>query len=262
MKRFLLLLIGATAMLLAGCGHEEEPEPINGLTITYETTDGNPIVLADESAFNVAIVSHTYGVINFEDNLTEVGDWAFGECVNLLSIKIPNSVTRIGDGAFSNCEALEEVQLSTRLTSLGESPFFGCFKLKSFSGKYATADGRGLVVNGELRHIAPNGLTEYTIPSEATVIGYDVFYSCVKLKSVTIHSKVTKIKDNAFYYCEGLKSVYCYATTPPALGSAVFDNNDGGDVPIGCKIYVPAESVNQYKTATNWKRYAKYITAM
>ena len=262
MKRLFLLLFSAVSLMLASCGHEDDPTVIKGMIINYTTTDGNPIVLPDESAFNVEIMEHTYGTIHFKDNLTEVGDWAFSECATLLTIKIPNSVTKIGDGAFSQCEALEEVVLSNRLTYLGESAFFGCFNLSSFSGKYATKDGRCLVVDGELRHFAPKGLTEYTIPSEATVIGYDVFYSCTRLKSVNIHSKVTEIKDYAFYYCEGLKSVYCYAITPPTLGTSVFDNNDDGDVPIGCKIYVPSDSVDKYKTATNWKRYAKYINGI
>ena len=262
MKRVFLLLFSAISILFASCGHEDNPTIIKGMIITYTTTDGNPIVLADETAFNVGIMSHTYGEIHFEDNLTEVGDWAFSECANLLTIKIPNSVTRIGTGAFSHCEALEVVELSTRLTELGESVFFGCSNLKSFSGKYATEDGRCLVVDGELRHFAPKGITEYTIPSNATVIGYDVFYSCTKLKTVHIHSKVIEIKDFAFYYCEGLKSVYCNAATPPILGSSVFDNNDSGDVPIACKIYVPTESVDKYKAAANWKRYAKYISGI
>ena len=262
MKRAFLLLLSAVSLMFASCGHEDDPTVIKGMIIHYTTTDGNPIVLPDESAFNVEIMEHTYGTIHFKDNLTEVGDWAFCDCTNLLTIQIPNSVTRIGTGAFFHCEALEEVTLSNRLTELGDSAFFGCFKLKSFKGKYATKDGRCLIVNGELRHFAQNGITEYTIPSEATVIGFEVFYSCTKLKSVHIHSKVTQIKDFAFYYCEGLKSVYCDAVNPPKLGESVFSNNDGGEVAIGCKIYVPSASVEQYKTAKNWSAYAKYIEAV
>ena len=261
MKRAFLLLFSAVSLMFASCGHPDDPTVIRGVMIHYTTTDGNPIVLPDESAFNVEIMEHTYGTIHFKDNLTEVGDWAFSECENLLTITIPNSVTKIGAMVFSNCVALEEVTLSNRLIELGDSPFFGCFNLKSFRGKYATKDGRCLIVNGELRHFAPKGLTEYTIPSEATVIGYEVFYSCTKLKSVHIHSKVTQIKDFAFYYCESLKSVYCDAVYPPKLGESVFCNYDGGDVTIGCKIYVPAASVEQYQTSKNWSAYAKYIVA-
>lgn len=261
MKRAFLLLFSAVSLMFASCGQPDDPTVIRGVMIHYTTTDGEPIVLSEEASFNVEILEHTYGTIHFKDYLTEVGDWVFSECANLQTIKIPNSVTKIGTGAFFLCEALEKVELSNRLTELGESAFFGCTNISSFSGKYATKDGRGLVVNGELRHFAPKGLTEYTIPSEATVIGYEVFYSCTKLKSVHIHSKVTQIKDFAFYYCESLKSVYCDAVYPPKLGESVFCNYDGGEVAIGCKIYVPAVSVEQYQTSKNWSAYAKYIVA-
>jgi hypothetical protein len=38
------------------------------------------------------------------------------------------------------------------------------------------------------------------------------------------------------------------------LGSNVFSN-----APENCKIYVPMESVDAYKGATNWSSYANYI---
>jgi hypothetical protein len=46
------------------------------------------------------------------------------------------------------------------------------------------------------------------------------------------------------------------AITPPTLGSNAFDSTNN------CPIYVPAESVNTYKSATNWSTYADRIQAM
>ena len=48
-----------------------------------------------------------------------------------------------------------------------------------------------------------------------------------------------------------------YATTPPALANSnAFTANNIN------KIYVPAASVNAYKTASNWSTFASYIEAI
>ena len=55
--------------------------------------------------------------------------------------------------------------------------------------------------------------------------------------------------------CESLTSVYCEAITPPSLGDSYVFNRNGS----GRKIYVPTESVDAYKSATNWSEYASAI---
>ena len=93
------------------------------------------------------------------------------------------------------------------------------------------------------------------IPDSVTSIGQDAFIYCDSLTSVNIPDSVTSIGEGAFWWCYSLTSVYCKATTPPALGGTyVFDDNGSGR-----KIYVPAGSVNAYKSATNWSEYASAI---
>ena len=76
------------------------------------------------------------------------------------------------------------------------------------------------------------------------------------LTSITIGSGVTSIGGAAFYNCRSLSSVTVEATTPPTLGLNVFNNTNN------CPIYVPSQSVNAYKTATNWKTWASRIQAI
>ena len=100
-------------------------------------------------------------------------------------------------------------------------------------------------------------LTGITLPSKLKTIQSTTFKNCTKLTNISIPSGVTYIGTGAFYGCSGLTSITCNATTPPTLGyTDVFDNTNN------CPIYVPAASVNAYKTATNWSNYASRITAI
>lgn len=43
--------------------------------------------------------------------LEQFGDWAFQECISLMSITIPSTVKVIGEKAFKNCMQLRNVEL-------------------------------------------------------------------------------------------------------------------------------------------------------
>ena len=99
-------------------------------------------------------------------------------------------------------------------------------------------------------------LTDITIPSTVTSIDAYAFHGCSKLTNVTIPDSVTTIGNYAFKKCSFLESITIKATTPPRLDSDVFGNTNN------CPIYVPAASVDTYKTATNWSAYADRIQAI
>ena len=58
--------------------------------------------------------------------LTSIGDYAFRDCSNITSIKIPFSVTSIGDGAFEDCRNLTSIEIPFGVTSIGNNAFSGC----------------------------------------------------------------------------------------------------------------------------------------
>ena len=204
---------------------------IHNNEIWYTSSDGNIVTpySYSEVVFGANIVSNTYsngkGVIKFDSDVTSIGGSAFYRCTSLTSIVIPDSVTLIGDSAFYVCSRLKSVTIPDSVTSIGGSAFSNC-----------------------------NSLTSVTIPDSVTSIGDSAFYSCTSLTSVTIPDSVTEIGYKAFYSCVKLESVYCKPTTPPILGLYVFDSNKSGR-----KFYVPTESVNVYKSATNWSSYASDI---
>ena len=140
-------------------------------------------------------------------------------------IKTLGPVTQIGEYAFGDKTSLVSITLPRQVAVIYDSAFYGCTSLSQI----------------DLKNI--------------TSIGSYAFEKCTSLTSVTIPDSVTLIGYGAFYNCSSLTSVYCYATTPPTLnGTDVFDNNAANR-----KIYVPAGSVEAYKSATYWSEYADAI---
>ena len=199
--------------------------------------------------------------LTIPDSVTSIGNSAFYGCTILKTTTIPNSVIEIGNKAFYACWNFQSVTIPNSATKLGTAAFSLCSSAKAFYGKFASTDNRCLIVNGTLNSFAPCGLTEYTIPDGITEIGELSFPYCTHLQSVTIPDSVTSIGEKAFLNCTSLIKVYCAAKTPPKGDSNMFSYFDADDnlYHIGCKIYVPALSVEAYKSASYWSSYASYI---
>ena len=94
--------------------------------------------------------------------------------------------------------------------------------------------------------------------SATTVIPNDIVeiknaaFNGQNITSITIPESVTSIGESAFNGCALLTSVYCQATVPPTLGNNVFGEPSSES---SLKIYVPAESLNDYSQATYWSDY-------
>ncbi len=97
-------------------------------------------------------------------------------------------------------------------------------------------------------------LTSIEIPNSVTSIGQYAFYYCRRLTSIEIPNSVTSIGSSVFMNC-GTLTVTVKATMPPSLGNSAFNFS----TPL---IYVPAESVDAYKVASNWSNYADKIQAI
>ena len=180
------------------------------------------------------------------DMFFNIRDGAFRYCKNLTSVSFPNA-TSVGGRAFNNCSGLTSVSFPVA-TSIGTQAFYNCSKLTSVSIPGATSIGTFAFYNCRK-------LTSVSIPG-ATSIGQYAFYDCRSLTSASF-PEVTSIDVYAFNSCSALTTLYigtesntvCTLSSKNAIPSSVTN------------IYVPANLVDSYKSATNWSTFASKIKA-
>ena len=134
-------------------------------------------------------------------NPSSINGWLSG--AKFTELIIGDNITKIGDYVFYGSASLKSVTICNGVNSIGDYAFYMCDNLKEFKGKYATSDGRGLVVAQTLIAYAFASGAKYIVPDEVKIIGQYVFYECSALTSITIPDSVTTIGKDAFYNCSG-----------------------------------------------------------
>ena len=188
--------------------------------------------------------------ITIPNSITSIASYTFSGCTGLTHITIPNSVTSIGGDAFSRCTGLTHITIPNSVTSIGSSAFSGCTGLVS------------IIIPNSITSIERSilsdctGLTSITIPDGVTTIGDYAFSGCTGLTAITIPSSVTSIKSSAFSGCNCITSYTVLSSNPPTLDSVLGGSLDG------FIIYVPAASVEAYKSASYWSYLSRQIQAI
>lgn len=151
----------------------------------------------------------------------------------LTNVEIPENITSLSYRAFWHCKSVEHLKLHDNFTKI---------------------DGYAFNSNTNLQTV--------DLGDSIEEIGRFSFAFCDKLTTITIPESVTKIGDSAFKGCSSLSGIYCESTTPPGIYD--WSDNDElwiafDDIADNALIYVPAESVDKYKTASGWSRYEDII---
>ena len=66
-------------------------------------------------------------------NITVIKDYTFMNCINLTSVTISDSVTYIGYGVFANCQSLNSVTIPNKVTYIEGYAFAYCYSLNSIT---------------------------------------------------------------------------------------------------------------------------------
>lgn len=186
--------------------------------------------------------------LSFESGTQILDGYAFKYC-NISNINL-NGVTQIGDYAFYRASGFISITIPPSVTTFGSTAFASVSSLNSVTIDY---DSNATLGYNQFTSLS---ITSLTIGSHPTSIGDSMFRTCTKLTTLVIPSNISSISGYAFDGCSGLTSITLESVTPPTLGSNVFNNTND------CPIYVPPESVDAYKAATNWSSYASRIQAI
>ena len=114
--------------------------------------------------------------------------------------------------------------------------------------------GDSIITANEISAFKKDGLlllSDAMLLNGISIIEEMAFVGCSAIKSVEIPNSIMEIRDGAFSGCTSLEKITIEASTPPTIGNGVFNNTNQ------CPIYVPEESVADYKTA--WSSYSYRI---
>ena len=134
------------------------------------------------------------------DTVTEIGQFAFSSCKDLISITIGNSVSTISANAFFHCSNLKTIKMSNSIVSIEPAAFEKCTSLTK------------LTIPNSVKQIEQyafrecSSLQDITFSDSLTSIGKCAFEACGSLCDIILPDSLISIGDGAFSACD-IKSI-------------------------------------------------------
>lgn len=225
----------------------------------YETTIslGNTITIIGYGAFKVNVRLEEFVC---PPSLTEIGSYAFDNCISLQSITMNEGLETIRIGLFHNT-ALKQLDIPASVTTLYGLGYyaFDSVTISENNSKYFVEDG-AIYTKGDNKYLACvfSNNTDFKIAEDTTrILQYS--FSDWKGKEIDIPASVERIGLNTFYYCFSLETITFMGDVPPSFSSnaIIYQSNKVAN------IYVPNGKVAEYKAqfeaTTNNKSYADLV---
>ena len=200
--------------------------------------------------------------VDFSNKCKKISAYAFFGCSSLTDVGDMSGLEEVDYDGFLNCVSLKKINLSYKLKKVGEKSFMNCSNLEYIG------DLRGLQENVVTQY--PDGafnecviIKQKIILISLTNINRYLFRNCSSIPEIYIENCLS-IQQETLSGCINLAKITINCTEPPQLLKTGDCSacRDAFDDTGNCPIYVPEESVQAYKTATNWTRYASRIKPM
>lgn len=167
----------------------------------------------------VKAIDETMSTYVLREGTRFIANWAFGMCLDLKSINLPEGLVFIGEGAFDCCQ-LKTITLPESTKHIPWSPFGRQTKVKSDSPRFVVENDMlcdtqtgtlissfatgAAVVPAYVKRIGSEafsqsgGITSITLPEGLVFIGERAFDNCPQLETITLPESVTSIGGEAF----------------------------------------------------------------
>ena len=246
MKKSLSLILAvllACGMIVSGAVAEEK-----NLYQYKVKADGTAVItgINDTSIESLNIPAEIDGY-----KVTSIGDFAFYNCQDLLTVTIPEGVETLESLALVGCSMLESISIPDSLVSVGDSMFRSerlmdvkvspdhpVFAVENralinkqdmtlirflgfeITGEYEITQGIRTIGEGAFSF---SRFSSIVLPDSVISIGNEAFYSCRKLKALTLPDSVASVGDRAFECCSALESIVI-PDSVTEIGAAVFED--------------------------------------
>lgn len=100
--------------------------------LSFEDERANPLSLATRLYLTDAYDTYSTELTELDLNgISEIGDFAFINCVSLKQLRTDNILTTIGEEAFRNCTSLTSASLGSGVEEIEGKAFMGCTNLEN-----------------------------------------------------------------------------------------------------------------------------------
>ena len=220
----------------------------NGCTSLTSVSGGYRLTKLNNYSFMGCTALETYDI----GDVTVIPMGCFQNCINLTSI-----------GSFDNIERVEPWAM------LGSKVNVNTFPALKYIGEtiggYVAGEGFSKVCSGVLsapvlefikgeNNWSQMKFTKIEDLGSITDIPEKTFYNCVYVEEAILPATVQTIGKDAFAQNNSLTTIVCNAVTPPVIDAETFKNSTAI-----ASIYVPDDSVDDYKAAENWSEHASKI---
>lgn len=197
-------------------------ELYGGHTTLYIYGDGEiPDYLSDYAPWHEYADSITS--IDISEGITNIGDFAFQDCINLRYVYIPDSVKSISENAFAFCDPQKfviycnedtaaesfanEYSFNAEVTRFDKSGKCGENIEWTLSDGVLRLSGRGNMEDHYSFNIRFDKVTKIIVGDGITSVGTDAFSYFLNVKEIELSDSVEKIKANAFRECTSLEKI-------------------------------------------------------
>jgi hypothetical protein len=152
--------------------------------------------------------------VNIPESVVSIDNLAFDECMKLTGINLPEGIHKIGKSAFGTCTNLKGIYIPRNLSEIGYKAFSYCNSLTVInvdSNNKNYASKNGVLFDKEMTKLicypeAKND-SDYVIPDGVTAVCSYAFAESKNLERIDVPNSVAVIGENVFYMSLSLKSI-------------------------------------------------------